>query len=94
MTQRPPRSLLPSVSQVGGAGFLGALLPFSASIIAVLMGLNLLELIRLELPSLDSTLPLDKLPPSAQAFLLGADPPLLMCGRVERARLLRHKEPL
>lgn len=50
---------------------LGALLPLSASVVAIVMGLNLLDLVRLSLPSLEATLSLDGIPPPMQAFLLG-----------------------
>lgn len=60
-----------------GAGALGAALPLTASAVAIVMGLNLLDLVNLKLPSFDATLQLDKFPPSLQAFLLGATSALI-----------------
>lgn len=60
-----------------GAGALGAALPLTASGVAIVMGLNLLDLINLKLPSFEATLQLDKFPPSLQAFLLGATSALI-----------------
>jgi cytochrome c biogenesis protein CcdA len=57
--------------QVGSSGSLGAFLPLVASGIAILMGLNLLELVKLQLPSFESSTNFDGIPPSMQAFLLG-----------------------
>lgn len=60
-----------------GAGALGAALPLTASVVAIAMGLNLLDLINLKLPSFEATMQLDKFPPSLQAFLLGATSALI-----------------
>lgn len=60
-----------------GAGALGAALPLTASGVAIVMGLNLLDLINLKLPSFEATMQLDKFPPSLQAFLLGATSALI-----------------
>ncbi len=60
-----------------GAGALGAALPLTASAVAIVMGLNLLDLVNLKLPSFEATLQLDKFPPSLQAFLLGATSALI-----------------
>jgi cytochrome c biogenesis protein CcdA len=60
-----------------GAGALGAALPLTASVVAIVMGLNLLDLINLKLPSFEATMQLDRFPPSLQAFLLGATSALI-----------------
>lgn len=53
------------------------MLPLTASMVAIVMGLNLLELISLRLPSFEASLQLEKFPPSLQAFLLGATSALI-----------------
>ncbi len=60
-----------------GAGAFGVVLPLTASVVAILMGLNLLDLVNLRLPSFEASLQLDKFPPSLQAFLLGATSALI-----------------
>lgn len=60
-----------------GAGALGAALPLTASAVAIVMGLNLLDLVSLRLPSFDAALQLERFPPSLQAFLLGATSALI-----------------
>ena len=54
-----------------GAGALGPVLPLTASVVAIVMGLNLLELIQLRLPSFETSVDFDGIPPALQAFLLG-----------------------
>jgi cytochrome c-type biogenesis protein len=49
----------------------GDALPISVSLVAIAMGLNLLELLPLRLPSLDVDVRKLQLPPTAQAYLAG-----------------------
>ena len=46
-------------------------LPVAVALIAVLMGLNLLEVVPLRLPSLDVDVRSFRLPPALQAYLAG-----------------------
>jgi len=50
---------------------IGAGLPIAVSVVAVVMGLNLLEVLPLRLPSLDVDIRSLGLPPVAQAYLAG-----------------------
>lgn len=57
---------------LGGAyGQIGDGLPIAVSLVAVAMGLNLLELLPLRLPSLDVDVRSLGLPPAGQAYLAG-----------------------
>ncbi|PRW59052.1 cytochrome c-type biogenesis ccda-like chloroplastic 1 [Chlorella sorokiniana] len=59
-------------SLLGGAyGQIGDSLPIAVSLVAIVMGLNLLELLPLRLPSLDVDVRGLGVPPSAQAYLAG-----------------------
>ena len=61
-----PRALAPVPLQIGDG------LPIAVSLVAVLMGLNLLEVLPLRLPSLDVDVRGLGVPPAAQAYLAGA----------------------
>lgn len=50
---------------------IGDTLPLIVSVVAILMGLNLLEVITFQLPSLDVDVRKLNLPPAAQAYLAG-----------------------
>ena len=71
-------SVAGKVFGTAGAGSpLGLLLPLSASILATAMGLNLLNLLNFNLPSLDTDDTFDSYAPPVQAFLLGGSSALL-----------------
>ena len=64
----------------GVAGFglvLEKVLPLLAASLAVVMGLNLLELVELQFPSIGESLAIDRVPPALRSFLLGASTALI-----------------
>ncbi|CAM9395097.1 unnamed protein product [Discosporangium mesarthrocarpum] len=66
------------MGSTSGTGLGGTLLPIMASVLAVVMGLNVLELVSLELPSFEGGLDnILKLPRTARAFLLGSSSALV-----------------
>lgn len=61
---------------------LATLLPLGASAFAVAMGLNVLELVQLDLPSFEGGLDfMTSLPRNARAYLLGEFPPRAVSSR-------------
>ncbi|CAM9359991.1 unnamed protein product, partial [Laminaria digitata] len=65
-------------STTAGGGLGATILPLSASLFAVAMGLNVLELVQLDLPSFEGGLDfMTSLPRNARAYLLGASSALV-----------------
>lgn len=63
-------------STTAGSGFGETLLPLGASAFAVAMGLNVLELVQVDLPSFEGGLDfMTSLPRNARAYLLGESLP-------------------
>jgi len=75
-----------------GSGMGSTVLPLAASAFAVAMGLNVLELVKLDLPSFEGGLEyMTSLPKNARAYLLGGGS-LSAAGISVFLRFLRHMD--